>query len=473
MAAQAVDFTISGQVSRTLFVNSSDTSTNPMSVGSDGEIRDNNGATRIRANGSSELDDGSTVGIQFEYGVDAGVTLRHANIQHTSSAGRITFGQGSEAGDGSAGVGVGVTGIGAGQDGTKATFEMLTTGPNAGTFIKLGSYFGSLDGGGRTNMIRYDTPTIGPVRAAVSVGNSDRISGLLALETETGGTAFSARLGAYKMGDETVISGSAGVTLPSGLAVAGAWGRGDDVAIMGTAMAAVPAQRAHMKNPAPTGSAPAAAALAVAPTPAAMGTLTALWFNSDPDMTDDSATTDGNWGSFDNELGEIAPMIPEQGSDAAIPALSLATLDDRFNMAPGTSGALTPAQSAAVQTLISSNLCVQQPVDANGAVGIGDCAVVPYATAQAAVPDRRTDPSYVMARVGYTFGNTTVAASWYSSEDFVWTGAEGTAIGFGASHALPKVGATIHASVQNYEVDFPGGANQKETVFQLGTLVTF
>ena len=78
-----------------------------------------------------------------------------------------------------------------------------------------------------------------------------------------------------------------------------------------------------------------------------------------------------------------------------------------------------------------------------------------------------------MARVGYTFGNTTVAASWYSSEDFVWTGAEGTAIGFGASHALPKVGATIHASVQNYEVDFPGGASQKETVFQLGTLVTF
>ena len=106
----------------------------------------------------------------------------------------------------------------------------------------------------------------------------------------------------------------------------------------------------------------------------------------------------------------------------------------------------------------------------------GNCELVPHAAPQPAVadvPDRRTDPSYVMARVGYTFGNTTVAASWYSSEDFVWDGAEGTAIGFGASHALPKVGATIHASVQNYQVDFPGGASQKETVFQLGTLVTF
>ena len=94
----------------------------------------------------------------------------------------------------------------------------------------------------------------------------------------------------------------------------------------------------------------------------------------------------------------------------------------------------------------------------------------------AAVPagtDRLTDPSYAMARIGYTFGNTTVAASWYSSKDFVRDGSEGTAIGFGASHALPKVGATIHASVQNYEVDFPGGDSQKETVFQLGTLVTF
>ena len=68
MAAQAVDFTLSGQVGRTFFINDSDTSTNPMSIGSDGLIRDNNGATRVRANGSSELEDGSRIGIQFEMG---------------------------------------------------------------------------------------------------------------------------------------------------------------------------------------------------------------------------------------------------------------------------------------------------------------------------------------------------------------------------------------------------------------------
>ena len=488
MAAQAVDFTLSGQVGRTLFVNDSDTSTNPMSIGSDGEIRDNNGATRFRLNGSSELDDGSRIGIQFEMGVNAGVLLRHANVQYTSSAGRITVGQGSEAGDGSAGVGVGVTGIGAGQDGTKDTFEMLTSGPNAGTNIGLGSYFGSLDGGTRTNMIRYDTPAIGPVSAAVSVGNGDRVSGLLALSTEAGGSTFAARLGAYRMGDETSISGSAGVTLPSGLAVAGAWGRGDDVAIMGTAMAAmaaVPVQREFLKNPAPgpQADAPTATSLAARTTDAARMADVAPWFNSDPGNMDDVATTDGNWGTFDNELGEIAPMMPAQGADMEVPVLSLANLDSRLNMAPGMRGALTPAQLAAVQRLISSNACARQPVapvaggaPADGAVDTGDCELVPFAPARAAVAavlDRRTDPSYVMARVGYTFGNTTVAASWYSSEDFIWTGAEGTAIGFGASHALPKVGATIHAAVQNYEVDFPDGRSQKETVFQLGTLVTF
>ena len=37
-----------------------------MSIGTDGEIRGNNGATRFRANGSSERDGGTTVGIPFE-----------------------------------------------------------------------------------------------------------------------------------------------------------------------------------------------------------------------------------------------------------------------------------------------------------------------------------------------------------------------------------------------------------------------
>ena len=473
MAAQAVDFTLSGQVGRTLFVNDSDTSTNPMSLGSDGEIRDNNGATRFRLNGSSELDDGSRIGIQFEMGVNAGVLLRHANVQYTSSAGRITVGQGSEAGDSSAGVGVGVTGIGAGQDGTKATFEKLTTGAKAGTFIGLGSYFSSLDGGTRANMIRYDTPTIGPVSAAVSVSNGDRVSGLLALSTDAGGTAFAAKLGAYKMGDQTAISGSAGVTLPSGLAVAGAWGRGDDVAVLGTASAAVAAvpgvyenewrERFWMQDPANSNDEA---------------------FNSGVEGDDSMAP-----GSFAEELAQLFPLVPDDPDTPENDQAPVLTLQNLAFDGEGsaTRRVLTPEEADKYRDFVRNHHCVNAKPDETSSGGVGTCEWVAFGPegyrerrtiqegtdAVLAGTDRRTDPSYVMARVGYTFGNTTVAASWYSSEDFIWTGAEGTAIGFGASHALPKVGASIHASVQNYEVDFPDGRSQKETVFQLGTLVTF
>ena len=90
-----------------------------------------------------------------------------------------------------------------------------------------------------------------------------------------------------------------------------------------------------------------------------------------------------------------------------------------------------------------------------------------------AVSASAVDPSYFRMGIGYTFGGTTVAASWYNSEDFVMKGSEGTALGIGASHTLPKVGATVHASVQNYEVKRPGMVDMDETVIQIGTLVTF
>ena len=156
MAAQAVDFTISGQVNRALFITDTD-------GGTSAEVKNNGGSsTRVRANGSSELEGGGTVGIQFEYEESGtGVNLRHANLQYGGDFGKVTIGQGSEAGDGSQySDTTGVNGIGHGA-GTSTDFS-------------LGDYFGSLDGGGRVNMIRYDTPSIGPISAAVSVANGDK-----------------------------------------------------------------------------------------------------------------------------------------------------------------------------------------------------------------------------------------------------------------------------------------------------------
>ena len=348
------------------------------------------------------LEDGSTLGIQFEYAVDAGVLLRHANVQYTNSvAGRITFGQGFEAGEGSSYLGPSVTGLGGGQDGTS---------------MGMGAYFGTLDGGARTNMVRYDTPTIGPVRAAVSLGNNDSVSALLALSSEFGGTTFGAQVGTHHMPrpdapstrDPSQTSASFGVTLASGLSIGGAWGRGDDL----TGMAAMPATFVNVQG----------------------GT-------GDQDQ-DGSALSDLN-----------------------------AALDTTYT-ADTVIDSLTPAQWEALTKLAnlpgSSCDMSSDPTTIGGALDACTAVLLSGATAETSV-----DPSYVRMGIGYTFGNTTVAASWYNSEDFVVDGSEGTAFGIGASHALPKAGTTLHVSVQNYDVERPMMPKMDETVFQLGALVTF
>ena len=212
MAAQAVDFTISGQVNRALFITDTD-------GGTSAEVKNNGGSsTRVRANGSSELEGGGTVGIQFEYEESGtGVNLRHANLQYGGDFGKVTIGQGSEAGDGSQySDTTGVNGIGHGA-GTSTDFS-------------LGDYFGSLDGGGRVNMIRYDTPSIGPISAAVSVANGDRVSAKLGLSTEVAGSSFGAQLAALQVGGgSSSIGASFGSTLASGLTISGAWAKGSDM----------------------------------------------------------------------------------------------------------------------------------------------------------------------------------------------------------------------------------------------------
>ena len=281
MAAQAVDFSISGHVNRALVVVDTDD-------GTEGAVVNNgSSSTRVRWTGSSEMMDGNSVGIQVEYQEtgDGSLGLRHANIKYSGEFGKVTIGQGSEAGDGSAYKGgVGTFGVGHGQE----------KGPS----FSLGAYFGSLDAGGRINMIRYDTPALGPVGAAVSVGNDDSISAAATLSTDFSGSSFNAMIASLQVpGDTATIGASAGVSMANGLGVSGAWGMGES-----------------------------------------MG-------------------------------------------------------------------------------------------------------------------DNATDPSYFQAAIAYSFGDSTVSASWYSSEDFANEGSEGTALGVGVNHNLPKVAAQVYAAVQNYAVE--------------------
>ena len=177
MAAQAVDFTISGHINRALVVVDTDDSPR-VGVEDNGES-----STRVRATGSTEIEGGTTVGIQFEYAGGDSFTLRDINSQ----PGRVF-------------------GIGHGADNV--------------------DYFGSLDAGPRTEMVRYDAPSVGPV----SLGTGDRLSAQFALNTDLAGTSFGVKLAALQNGSVASTLGvSFGATMPSGIAISRAWAHGSDM----------------------------------------------------------------------------------------------------------------------------------------------------------------------------------------------------------------------------------------------------
>lgn len=299
MAAQAVDFTVSGHINRSLFITDSD-------AGTKAKVADNGGSgTRVRFKGSSEMMEGGSAGVNLEYSAGGSLGLRYAEVYYSGEFGKITIGHGDDGGEGSVySDKSGAFGIGHGQDQT--------------TLVTTAGYFSSHDGGGgRGERIRYDTPAIGPVSAAVSVGNGDEISAGVKISQDFGGTSFGAKVGTTQTpGDNGTVSASAGVKLASGVAVSGAWG------------------------------------------------------------------------STESDSGP--------------------------------------------------------------------------------------DSSFFQGTLGFSMGDTSFGASWYQSSDAKNDGSEGTAIGVGVNHNLPKVGANVYAAVQNYAVeDVAVGLDDDETVVMIGTRIKF
>ena len=212
MAAQAVDFTISGHVARALVIVDSDGGTRAQ------EKDSGTTGSRIRVVGSGEMMDGMTAGVKLEYGAGgnggSSLSMRYADLHFAGEFGKISIGHGDDAGEGSVySDKSGVLGIGHGQE-------------TGGLSAAVTSYYGSLDGGGaRGNRIRYDTPGIGPASAAVSIGNGDEISAGAGISQSFGDTSFSARIGVNQTpGDNGTVSASAGISLPAGVTVSAAWG---------------------------------------------------------------------------------------------------------------------------------------------------------------------------------------------------------------------------------------------------------
>ena len=103
MAAQAVEFSVSGHINRAII------SVDGTGADNDGDMQHvdaNSSNTRFRFTGSEELDErddrGGPAGVRQRPEWDNGPTMRHANVYLTSAGGKLTIGQASMATDGMA-----------------------------------------------------------------------------------------------------------------------------------------------------------------------------------------------------------------------------------------------------------------------------------------------------------------------------------------------------------------------------------
>ena len=217
LAAQAVDFSVSGHVARAIVITDQDS-------GSSTEVKDNaSSGTRFRMTGSGELTTGSSAGINLEFGQSA--NLRKASVHFAGAGfGKLTLGLDSEAADSRAySDKSGVLGIGHGHEKGAIT---ATSGP----------YFDGLSGAGTMEGVHYVSPTFGPFSVEASVANGDRFSLSTVLSTETDTVAVRGEAGVLEHDNATVagertqtIGASLGIKLANGVTWSASWARGSNV----------------------------------------------------------------------------------------------------------------------------------------------------------------------------------------------------------------------------------------------------
>ena len=99
MAAQAVEVSISGHVSRALYITDSD-SGSKATVADDG-----NSGSRFRFSGTGEMMDGRSAGVKLEYAAGGDgfstLSLRYADINFAGEFGKVSIGHGDQGGEGS------------------------------------------------------------------------------------------------------------------------------------------------------------------------------------------------------------------------------------------------------------------------------------------------------------------------------------------------------------------------------------
>jgi hypothetical protein len=181
MAAQAVEFSVSGHINRAIISVDGGGASGKADV-HDGDVQHvdaNSSQTRFRFTGSEELESGMTAGVQLEYGLKTNV--RHANVYLSTAGGKVTVGHASMATDGMAHADLGGA-------------AWLGGATNWCSYASSGPACPSNDGG-RGPVLRYDTPAIGPASIAVSTGNDDYFDIKLSIAGSMGDAGYDFRIG--------------------------------------------------------------------------------------------------------------------------------------------------------------------------------------------------------------------------------------------------------------------------------------
>jgi len=232
LAAHAVNFKVGGQVNRAvMFVDDG--------IASDTFQVDNSSSmSRLKATGKEKLgvggiDVGFALEMSFAKNRNSQVTMKGGNGNGSATQsfgirqnylwfggnfGKVTMGHTSGAYDGVVNksyAGIFLSGVNAGTTHGNAIQFRDNAGANVAS---LGSVRSNLDGG-RTSLIKYDTPRLGPVGASVSIHDNQRINGQINFKTSFSGAKVQGAIGFEENtnnGGNDQVGGSVAMLLSQG-----------------------------------------------------------------------------------------------------------------------------------------------------------------------------------------------------------------------------------------------------------------
>ncbi|MDX1527202.1 MAG: porin [Gammaproteobacteria bacterium] len=233
MAAQAVKYSASGQVNRAIMFADDGQNSDTMHVDGDAS------GTRFRFTGSEDIGNGLTAGFRLEIEAQSndsgkvtmknesdaggGLAERHWDLYFSGDFGTLTLGQGSDATDGVAFADLNNAWIAVENATDFGCAIEFRTGSGASTGVSTCDVTPSYDGG-RRDRVRYDTPAIGPLSAAVSHATDDRVDGMIKVAGSAAGGAYDVRAG-YANVEDGVVTVSGAFKFAQGSSIAAAWGQ--------------------------------------------------------------------------------------------------------------------------------------------------------------------------------------------------------------------------------------------------------